>query len=157
MVPDFILKAVATDVFDAKGNRKSKVSIALPTPFSQYTETQMGSWEIKHGFKAWALCQKCERRFGVLESYTRETLYGRAPGPKIAKLVLGRSLGLPIAEFGLSDQYTDLRKVNVDYSKFKLFQMSILWRASMGLYAQTLENSVRQFAITFLGLIGSNP
>jgi TnpA family transposase len=26
-----------------------------------------------------------------------------------------------------------------------------------GLYAQTLENSVRQFAITFLGLIGSNP
>jgi len=27
----------------------------------------------------------------------------------------------------------------------------------MGLYAQTLENSVRQFAITFLGLIGSNP
>jgi hypothetical protein len=27
----------------------------------------------------------------------------------------------------------------------------------LGLYAQTLENSVRQFAITFLGLIGSNP
>src|SRR5271165_6372876 len=27
----------------------------------------------------------------------------------------------------------------------------------MGLYAQTLENSVRQFAITFLCLIGSNP
>jgi Resolvase, N terminal domain len=25
------------------------------------------------------------------------------------------------------------------------------------LYAQTLENSVRQFAITFLGLIGLNP
>ena len=29
--------------------------------------------------------------------------------------------------------------------------------ANKGLYAQTLENSVRQFAITFLGLIGSNP
>jgi len=29
--------------------------------------------------------------------------------------------------------------------------------SSLGLYAQTLENSVRQFAITFLGLIGSNP
>jgi hypothetical protein len=29
--------------------------------------------------------------------------------------------------------------------------------AVKGLYAQTLENSVRQFAITFLGLIGSNP
>ena len=28
---------------------------------------------------------------------------------------------------------------------------------TMGLYAQTLENSVSQFAITFLGLIGSNP
>jgi hypothetical protein len=29
--------------------------------------------------------------------------------------------------------------------------------SGVGLYAQTLENSVRQFAITFLGLIGSNP
>jgi hypothetical protein len=28
--------------------------------------------------------------------------------------------------------------------------------SQLGLYAQTLENSVRQFAITFLGLIGSN-
>jgi hypothetical protein len=28
---------------------------------------------------------------------------------------------------------------------------------NQGLYAQTLENSVRQFAATFLGLIGSNP
>jgi hypothetical protein len=27
----------------------------------------------------------------------------------------------------------------------------------LGLHAQTLENSVRQFAITFLGLIGSDP
>jgi len=38
-----------------------------------------------------------------------------------------------------------------------LFGLSVARQDNRGLCAQTLENSVRQFAITFLGLIGSNP
>ena len=37
------------------------------------------------------------------------------------------------------------------------YNTSVPSEPQMGLYAQTLENSVTQFAITFLGLLGSNP
>jgi hypothetical protein len=49
------------------------------------------------------------------------------------------------------DRRAELRSLGIH------FEARALDVGFQGLYAQTLENSVRQFAITFLGLIGSNP
>ena len=61
-----------------------------------------------------------------------------------------------------TNSYSELPKI--DYSSITQFSRTFYkdlrefrYLRLMGLYAQTPENSVRQFAITFLGLIGSNP
>ena len=64
------------------------------------------------GIREPLLCDDCEQRFSVNERYARGVLLG---GTEITVRHRG--------------QYLELS--NLDYNRFKLFQMSILWRASV--------------------------
>jgi hypothetical protein len=65
------------------------------------------------GIKERLLCEDCEQKFSVLENYVHKTLYG----------------GLELAFTTLSNR--KWRVSGLDYNKLKLFQLSILWRASV--------------------------
>lgn len=78
------------------------VKSALPGESTQ--KHQGGHWEH-------LLCVECEKRFGDLEDYARDVLVKRErdPAPGMPQLVAIRG---------------------IDYQRFKLFQMSLLWRIS---------------------------
>ena len=59
------------------------------------------------------LCRECEQRFSKWEAYARGVFYGHDPRLKI------EDRGSPVVLSGLQ------------YAPFKLFQMSLIWRASI--------------------------
>ncbi len=69
------------------------------------------------------LCQKCDNELiGNLESYTAKTMYGGELKPQETPetKVLNNPHGLPFYHIS-----------NIDYSKYKLFLLSILWRSAI--------------------------
>ena len=84
---------------------------------------QKGFWEKKWGFQQKLLCEDCEKRVGALENYAKKLFYGRSNPIR---------LKLPILE----DPF-----FQTDYRKLKLFQMSLLWRASeaKGLFFRAVD------------------
>jgi hypothetical protein len=92
-----------------------------PQPFTQPTHThpgkkfqrkQHGYWEARHGMIEYLLCHDCEQKFGRLENYAKRFFYGTSNPIR---------LQLPVLENPL---------FVADYKRMKLFQLSILWRAS---------------------------
>jgi len=65
------------------------------------------------GIKERLFCEECEQRFSLFENYVKKVLYG----------------GCELAFRNLSDRRWLVS--GLDYKKFKLFQLSILWRASI--------------------------
>ncbi len=63
------------------------------------------------GFCERLLCKECEGRFNRWETYTSELLYGRQKGAGILS--------------------THTSSVPIDYASFKLFVMSVVWRAGL--------------------------
>lgn len=91
-----------------------------PQPFTQITHThpgkrfaskQHGYWEKRLGMIERLLCHDCEQKFSGWEDYAKRFFYG---GSKPLRIQLPPSQEVFIA----------------DYSKMKLFQLSLLWRAS---------------------------
>jgi hypothetical protein len=66
------------------------------------------------GLREYLLCSDCELRFSVYEKYAREVIYG---GTQIYSAINGPELHLK----------------GLDYTKFKLFLLSLIWR--MGIAA----------------------
>lgn len=60
------------------------------------------------GIREYLLCEKCEGKIGVWEKYVKELLFDRAPK-------------------GV-DFFDRIEFHGVDYHKFKLFQLSLIWR-----------------------------
>jgi hypothetical protein len=116
---------------------------------------QRGYWEKQLGWKEYLLCNDCEKRFQAHEGKIRAFLYGSAP-PPLRKQTLGMSItpSAPLPPHVRPD-ILDIRGVAVDYRALKLFQMSLLWRASVarGEYflnvdlGQRHENILRQFLL----------
>ncbi len=131
IVPDFYLRSMLW--------KRPTGSAGQPQPFTFMMSSrpdrpdglkQRGHWEKIVGLTERLLCPACEARFQVYEVYARNLLYGNAAGP-LKKLPLGASVsGLPVgATFG---HLLDVRQVaGVDYRKLRLFQLSLLWRASV--------------------------
>ena len=69
---------------------------------------------IQKGFTESLLCEKCEGQFSEYETYVKLLLFG-------GKLPVKREMNFK-ESFIMS---------NIDYRKFKLFLLSILWRASI--------------------------
>lgn len=70
------------------------------------------------GYEEQILCQTCDNKIlGKLEAYARMALYGGAP----------KKLQTQVNDAGFTCTYCG----DIDYSKFKLFLLSLLWRASI--------------------------
>jgi hypothetical protein len=74
------------------------------------------------GIREFLLCSKCEQQLSNYERYAREIIYGR---PQLYSAKKGRKLHLK----------------GIDYSKFKLFLLSLIWRMgiSKGKFFQEVE------------------
>lgn len=92
---------------------------------------QRGYWEKQLGWKEYLLCDDCEKRFQVHEAKVRDFLYGNAP-PPLKKQTLGMLLAssTPLPP-DVPPDLLGIREVAIDYRALKLFQMSLLWRASV--------------------------
>ncbi len=67
---------------------------------------------LQKGIREYLLCQKCETKLSKYEKYAKELIH-------------------EIPNFPRDDSLGVLHSDNVDYLKFKLFQLSMLWRASI--------------------------
>ncbi len=67
---------------------------------------------VQQGYREYLLCAECEQRIGRYETYFANTWYGSPGRPKAAKRDVVTVSGL-------------------DYARFKLFHLSILWRAGI--------------------------
>ena len=65
------------------------------------------------GFYERLLCGECEQRINVYETYVKRVLYDDLP------------------TFTSGEDHRKNRLAGLDYTKFKLFQLSVLWRASI--------------------------
>lgn len=95
-------------------------------PSSNDGSKQTFKWENSLGLKEYLLCADCEEQFSGYESYAREVLYGRTS--QLTKIAVGNYvamhnpplLGVRVVPAGA-----------IDYKKFKLYQLSLIWRASV--------------------------
>ncbi len=74
---------------------------------------QHGTLERRLGMVEYLLCNDCEQKFSALEDYTKRFFYGNTNPIR---------LQLPIVD---DPFYT------ADYKRLRLFQLSVLWRASV--------------------------
>ncbi len=125
--PDFFIRSLETQIETGTKGQKQPASIALSTRREVKGGTkQRGYWEKELGFKQMLLCQKCEVRLSQYEGYFRLCFYGKNPGA-LRKQPLGKVVAKDVA----ADQgIYEAREVVVDYRRFKLFVLSLLWRAS---------------------------
>ena len=101
IIPNFFYKRME----DEKGNRNRYLA------FGRHVKMH----HRQGGTKEKLLCVDCEREFSVYEKYVREVLYGGF-----------------VQDIKIEQINKRMIKVNnVDYNKMKLFQLSILWRASV--------------------------
>lgn len=97
------------------------------------------------------LCNECDNhRLGTFDKYAREAVYGTQPNQTTAhwkrinrhqayaRLYPQRARSIQPSVDDLARQYVLIE--NVDYKKFRLFQLSILWRA--GISSDTMFSQV---------------
>lgn len=78
--------------------------------------TRVGPKKVQTGYAEHLLCVACEQRLSVWEAYALRVLFGGEEALQAKRVV---AIPETVAYRG------------IDYSKFKLFQMSVLWRASI--------------------------
>jgi hypothetical protein len=120
-------------------------------------EKQRGYWEKIVGLKERLLCAACEGKFSKNESYVRNFLYAPGVSP-LKKLTIGTSaLSAGPAPQGI---VLDVRNVTgVDYAKLRLFQLSVLWRASVatGSFFKNVDLGPKHEQIIRGWLLAENP
>lgn len=85
-------------------------------------------WVDAMGMREKMLCKTCESEFSTYEDYVKSILYGKVSSPPLRKLQLGTSLG---GSYNHKLIY-DIRDVaGIEFRLLRLFQLSILWRASV--------------------------
>ena len=94
------------------------------------------------------LCNKCDGQvIGSLESFAKKVLHGGR----------GRPENYHRIERGIDQQgYQVLRLENVDYTKFKLFLLSIIWRASISRQPFFKSTALGQYEEVIRGMVLSN-
>jgi hypothetical protein len=126
VVPKFFLRAVTSE----KGQRKVFVMKFGDKPGSR--EVQEGSFERHDGLIRKLLCSECDAKIGTWEGYARNVLYGNCPGPDIKKREIGKSIADQLGPHNAKlKDFRDCCQTSVDYKKFNLFELSILWRAGL--------------------------
>jgi hypothetical protein len=132
IIPRFFLRAATSEIREGKRVGKRETSVMQFGEHPVSWDVQEGSFERSHGLVRKLLCKDCEAKIGKWEDYARNILYGRSPGPDIRKRDIGESIADQLGPRNMTAKYfLDLRQTTVDYQKFKLFELSILWRAGI--------------------------
>jgi hypothetical protein len=87
--------------YDQNNHKYSVVKLNTPS---------LNSYPVQKGVREYLLCHECEQQLGQYEDYVRNLLYDASGGLRITSFP---------------------HTVGVDYAKVRLFQLSILWRASI--------------------------
>ncbi len=107
IIPDFMYKGV----FDEK-HRLNELTVTKEKDIIKEGLRQTGGYEGR------ILCQSCDNEvLGKLESYANLVLYGGAH-TKLQNVMNDKGMKYTVCE-------------EIDYTKFKLFLLSLLWRASI--------------------------
>lgn len=113
IIPDFMYQ----DLYDGQ-HRIFKIDMSAPYPGQRISRPSNGEYEGN------LLCAKCDNvTLKAFEDYASMTIYG---SEKFAADNCPQSIQC-ISPEGIKFMHTK----NVDYKKFKLFMLSILWRASI--------------------------
>lgn len=94
------------------GQLQPFTQITHTSPGKKFERRQRGYWERRLGFVENLLCYNCEQKFSKLEDYVKRLFYGNSNPIRIQ---------LPLLDDPI---------YQADYDKLKLFQLSVLWRAS---------------------------
>ena len=132
IVPAFYIKSREAWVKTGTHGEAKPHSLVMSTkPDLKDGWMERGYWEKQLGWKEYLLCNDCEGRFQDPENKIRDFLYGNAPQP-LKKQALG-ALITPSAPLppNLAPGLLGIREVAIDYRALTLFQMSLLWRASV--------------------------
>lgn len=123
------------------GQLQPFVDAVHTNPHVKLGRLQKGAWDSKLGVIQRLLCSDCEERFGKWENYVKRELYGRTSP---IRLQLPRD---PSPFF------------KIDYPQFKLFQLSILWRASVasGSFFEAVSLGEKHEAKIRAMLLSENP
>lgn len=115
VLPDFFRDHGGSLYPTGKTGAKQPFTQPLHTdPGRRFVRKQHGFWESKQGLVEPLLCGNCEQRFCALENYAKKFFYGKSHPIRL-------QLPPPSEQFSF---------VATDYKKMKLFQLSLLWRAS---------------------------
>ena len=102
--------------FYDENHRMLKISMQDLTIFSK---PRTGEYD------RYILCRECDNvRIGELESYAKPIIYGGSEGLSESQIPRGENR---VSQGGMELTYFE----NLDYKKFKLFLLSVLWRASV--------------------------
>lgn len=130
VIPNFYIRGLQHKLVTGKHGKVQPFTIILSAfPEIEGGVKQAGTCENNLGLVEYLLCGVCEQKFQKNETYVRDLLYGKAPSP-LKKIPIGSA----ITNFGGHPDFDELhgaQKVNVDYKRLKLFQLSLLWRASV--------------------------
>ncbi len=130
IIPDLFIRSLEAKLPTGKSGITQPTSILLSLRSDEVGGLrQRGSWEKKYGLKEHLLCRQCENRFSRYERCFRQLFYGNKKGP-IRKIEIGTPFNME-AVFGLPAEIIGVRKLQVNYAKFKLFVLSLLWRSSV--------------------------
>lgn len=83
--------------------------------FAMPSDSSKSEFKMQDGPSERMLCEDCEQQLGRYENYVRQVIYNKPEE---------RDYG-----FRISGGATEIKITGLDYTRFKLFQLSILWRA----------------------------
>jgi len=130
VIPDFFIRSLQRQIPTGKSGQPQPTSIMMSLrPGEEGGQRQRGYWEKQSGINEPMLCAGCESRVSQYENYFRTFFYGKNPSP-LKKIPVGTSVDLS-SFAGLDPDILGVRAVKMDYTQFKLFVLSLVWRASV--------------------------
>lgn len=130
LIPDFFIRSLQREVPTGKLGQTQPSSIMLSlSPEEEGGQRQRGYWEKRSGIIESMLCADCEGRFSRYENYFRTFFYGKNPAP-LKKTLVGTSVDLSTFT-GLDPDILGVTAAKLNYEWFKLFVLSLVWRASV--------------------------
>jgi len=130
VIPDFFIRNLETQVNTGKSGQTQPASIMLSLrQKKEGGQRQRGYWEKQSGIKEPMLCAGCEGWFSQYENYFRAFFYGKNPTP-FKKIPVGAPVDFS-SFAGLDPDILGVNAVKLDYTQFKLFVLSLVWRASV--------------------------
>lgn len=154
VLPDFFVRQLEFPETRGPGQQQRHVIVASISGKNKGVDTyQRGSWERGEGFIERLFCKHCESLLSKWETYARNALYGNSPPPSKKKIIgeLLHYLGPPQKHF--------FRMGHLNYAEFKLFQLSMLFRASVakGPMFQQVSLGEKHTSIIRSMLLNENP